>query len=138
MFDITIPLKKLENQSDILGVGTYKLVYENRTAGVIDPENSDLKKYDNKSLNLGYVSFGLSEKVVILRRIRYNKKNRQFIFIIEIAKNPLLSAAVVTAITSIAAISAVALIWVKGEKIILIPSLAVIAASGVYFYQKFT
>jgi len=133
MFDIEIPIKRYEKSTEVLGVGTHKLVFKNRTAGIIDPDNETLKKYDNTTLDLTYISVGMSEKVVILKKLRYNKKRAEFTFIIEIAKNPIPILGIVGAVS---VIGVVALVFVKGSQIIYIPAMAVLGATAVYFYDK--
>ena len=133
MIDIKIPIKNFTDSEEILRPGYYVLYF----SSFYEP---DEKKYNNLdwSFDIPFSDFSLKALSAV-----YDAKTKQWAFTIKIysdvppeVQEAGLGVPVGAVIAALAVLAAVALVFVKGEKIVYIPSVAIIAASLAYIIHN--
>lgn len=131
MFDLSIPYKSITSLDENLTPGFHVLKFKNFFENDGEVQEIDwssgvfLSDYDVEIISVTY-----NETMDVL--INVKPKNQRF----ESAKLGI--ATLASVISSIAIIFGVSLIFVKGEKIIYIPSIAIITVASVFLLKQIT
>lgn len=137
--DLTLSLKSFTKLTipDYLEPGTYRLIFAN-------PFPVDIVDESPEKENIT-LPVPLSDFDVILKQWRYISKTDQWEFIIEVKRSietqseyqqaGIAWGYIIAGLAAVVGIGTIALVFVYGEKIIYIPSLAIIAAVALFFYK---